>query len=314
MNILYAELEHRHFSTNKEIYFLIDNSVLIYKEQNKKALITINGDLDDSQILDLFLDIHRLMYIGFGTHPIIKDIIINNKVEDLSLLLGRYFSDTRFMNQPYIFRIDEKILNQTVINKIREINKYPFRSVEELTSTGYSKVITNHRLTLLAHVIEGINELSDNEIDELKKEICRKYKKEQKEIKGKYITYVYNIINKYFFYYNNLYDCDILKILDFDEFLFIKRINDTRHWGSHLFEVNEDNNIIWDGTESIYFFEIIYFSLRMFWTGKLKIDILEDSVKEFYYTIHDWILFNDNTKCQKDYKSIAYKIHHLINN
>ena len=55
------------------------------------------------------------------------------------------------------------------------------------------------------------------------------------------------------------------------------------------------------------FFEIIYFALRLLVIKELGLELDEDKIREFYYTVHDWILKVLYNK-DEPLKSVTYRL------
>ena len=82
--------------------------------------------------------------------------------------------------------------------------------------------------------------------------------------------------------------CEILQSLNVGEEQFLKIVTGTRHWYSHF--LRKDKKQLKQGAEMLIYFEVVYYCIRAYILGQLEIEIDVDQDKEFYYSVHDWIL------------------------
>ncbi|MBP3855070.1 MAG: hypothetical protein IK990_05580 [Ruminiclostridium sp.] len=298
---LVAMLEHKYFKSSKEISMTINNCEVRYIESDSNAIIMIQGDYHKS--VDLFFNIDTLFFICFGTYPVIKNLKYNG--ENIANILNKFSSDHQFDFQPALSADPVSLINQNTIDLLKSVNSTPLYALEYVVSEAYSKVITNHRLTLLLHIIDGFLQFTYEEIKNNRDKLKRTYKKNSNST---YLVKVYYICEKYIFPY--LPNCKLLEVLNIKEFDFMETITSTRNWGSHLYEVEGEDKVLFKGKDIIIYFYILYFALRLFMCEKIGLKFKNEDVIGYYNLIHDYILWlgNPNNHNIEDYKSVNYKI------
>jgi len=92
-------------------------------------------------------------------------LYINENEIDISERAVKYQTSDNFLKDNLIIcDIDETTVNQQRIEELRKINSYPIYSFQYLLSKSYDHVITNHKMTLLLHVIEGLYNADKNQL------------------------------------------------------------------------------------------------------------------------------------------------------
>ena len=90
-----------------------------------------------------------LSYTLYGDYYL-PDLALNEEEP----IYGKYgMLRKQFLNL-VICDIDETTLNAQKIKELRKISLYPIYSFQCLLSKAYDHVITNHKMTLLLHVID----------------------------------------------------------------------------------------------------------------------------------------------------------------
>lgn len=229
----------------------------------------------------------------------------NDEEIDLTNLAGRFKTDDYFQKSILcICPISNNVICQGTLDAYQAIRQIPIYSMQCLISENYKHTVTNHRIVLLLHVIDGL--IDDSVIANSTSEIRKKYRPSDKP--GNYMCKVYYLCKNYFFKYNRKYNCEILQLLKVNQYEFLQVISDTRNWYSHFFKENKKIHRLTDGAEMLIYFEIVYYALRVcLITEKLQIKIDESAIKEYFYIIHDWILDIRKSDMQS-IKSNTYKI------
>lgn len=293
MNTLKAKVKHRGFyrSPIKEFNTIIDNSLITMSSQGDHLELVIKTRKKESDALSLFLDVFSLLFIYFGAFPTIETIEFNSGLIDTSQWVGKYTTRSDlFRHDLFIADVNAETINQTTINEYRNKQETAFFSLQYLVSKDYMHVISDHRITLLLHIIDGICEVDKNGIDSLKSEMILKYKlSTNKDSLGRYLTKVYAVSKECFFYYHRKYNCEILKLLRINQYTFLRMVADTRNWNSHFLRDKKTDRLK-KGTEIIIFFELVQYMIRLKIARDIGVTIKEDNIKEYYYTVHDWIL------------------------
>lgn len=318
MNTLYAIIVHRYF---KEPFFngfavSIDNcNVVIERTIRPEAVeVSITGRKGEGHLRELFFEIIDLFFMYLGSCPTPETILVNNVVLDRMYYSDRYVPSSKYGKLLAVCDISADTINDTTIQKRRNFELEPFFSLEFLLSSGYDNLNIVHRIVLFLQVMEGI--VSDSQRVSVKSELQILSKKTNNP--GQHSLSVYYICKNCFFCYHKKYNCEILKLLGFSRREFIKSSTDTRNWYSHyLNETREQHKIekktpLTDGSEMLYFFEILFFAMRIHLCGQLDVDLKENNIKESYYRIHDWIMTTKYGR-DDDLKSWAYSINKAIN-
>ena len=123
---------------------------------------------------------------------------------------------------------------------------------------------------------------------------------------GDYKPKVFLVANENFFEYEKKFNCEILSALGTDELGFLNTVTDTRNWNSHFSE-REKPSRLKQGSMMVVYLEIVTFMIRIYLVKAIGGSVNEDAIKEFYFTVHDWIV-NDIQKQQCTLKSNTYQM------
>ena len=202
----------------------------------------------------------------------------------------------------------------------RSLNFWTLDEYKQL-SKAYDHVITNHKMTLLLHVIDGLYEADKHQLQAVKQEIKNKYPESRKGNVGDYMAAVYSLCKKYFFSYHRKYACGIMPLLKVTSYKFMARLSETRNWYSHFLSESKKPLRIVKGRDFIIYFELVCYMIRLSVIDRIGVPISESRVQEFYYTVHDWILaimydadepLKSNTyKIEKQWKKFIREIEEL---
>ena len=256
-------------------------------------ILTIEGRKPVKEIKSFLFELLSLLFLYLGSYPRMESLVINNKKQDLSNLIVKFNTREEFIKpEMVICNIENSSINETVLNKFRNINKHPIYSLEYLVSKEYKHVVMNHKLTLLLHVMEG---LADRSVlrqleDELRNLMGTK------NLIGKFKASSYNILKNNFFKYHKKFDCGIFTLLDVDEMSFLEKITDTRNWHSHFYDESKKKNRLKKGDDMLYYFYIIFFAIRIYLIDSLGVSLNEEKIKEYCFMLHDWVLTEKHKK------------------
>lgn len=306
INVVTAEVTHKAFRENpkKEIRVTIERSDVLLKFQDISLHIEITGNKNIDKLEKLLFEILSLLFLCLGGYPRIKNIISNKSIKDISNLLIKYNTSEIFFKESLLLcNIDSNIINETVLKNYRQIKQTPISSLQYLVSKDYESVITNHKITLLLHIIEGLVDSSLR--PSLKRELKSKLKTEEKI--GNFMAATYHICKHYFFNYHRKYKFDILPLLKVSQNEFLRILTDTRNWYSHYFDETQKLDRLNDGKEIMIYLHIIYFTIRLFLMDSIQVECDESRIREYYYMLHDWILEVKYGK-SNPLKSNTYKI------
>ena len=293
MNILTIRTKHNGLRIVPVSKFstIIDKCTIEMSSRNDELQIIIATRKNESTTLMLFFDIFSLLFIYLGAFPVIESIDYNGILIDTSQWVGKYRTRQDFFRQDlFISDLNNKTINQFAIDKYRNKQKTAISSLQYLLSEDYSCMISDHRITLLFHIIDGICDFDKTRSDKLLSEMINKYNLTLNEKQlGNYIAKVYDISKECFFYYHRKYNCEILKLLKVSQYEFLRVITDTRNWNSHFLH-NKKPDRLKRGTEIVIYFEIVQYMIRLKIAKEICAEVKEENVKEYYYIIHDWIL------------------------
>jgi len=269
--------------------------------------LTISGLRTEDKKLELLREILNVLFVYLGAFPNIEHIKYDNKEIDISTWVSKYNtrSDSKRLDL-LLCSIDNTTLNESVLRALKSIPEIPLYSLQYLVSETYRHMISDHRITLLLHVIDGMVQKAESARGE--SDWKKKYQNRIQGRIGVYRPTVYFLCSNYFYIYHRKYNCEILKLLKEDQFSFVETITDTRNWYSHFLGKEKKPHRMRNGVEMQIYFEIIYYTIRLMCLNRLGITPDNTSIKEYFYTVHDWILeikYNrkDNLK-SRTYKSI----------
>lgn len=272
---------------------IIDNVLITMESQNEILDMTLEGEVSREVIERLWADVFSVVYLYLGTYPRIISMTENNENRDFSKLVAKYNS-WEYLEKKYLGLCDvsSKTINQKIINKYRELNLLAIYSMEFLVSDVYKKMIINHKITLLLHVIDGV--VSHTASEKGKKEYIKEYPTKieyinRKPKMGWYKPKVYYLCKNYFYKYDEEFSCELLKVLNVSEYDFVEIIYDTRNFYSHMKKIEEEKNPLREGKEMLEYFEIIYLILRLYILRRLTVIADRESIREYLYILHDWI-------------------------
>ncbi|MEQ2471947.1 hypothetical protein [Laedolimicola intestinihominis] len=286
----------------------IDNCRVIVESNRQELIIQIYGRSGEEKVSKLFDELECLIFFYLGSFPLMELFYINEKEIDISKRAVKYETSDNFLKDNLIIcDIDETTVNQQRIEELRKINSYPIYSFQYLLSKAYDHVITNHKMTLLLHIIEGLYNADKNQLQAEKKEIYNKYPEAKKGVVGDYMAAVHWLCKKYFFNYHKKYACEIMPLLKVTRYKFMTRLAETRNWYSHFLNESKKPLRIVKGRDFIIYFEIVCYMIRLSVIDRMGVPINEGRVQEFYYTVHDWIL-EILYDTDKPLKSTTYQI------
>lgn len=255
------------------------------RTEEKKLIMTFTGQSSISLIYNVFFEVHDLLFLILGGFPKIEYVFENDIKGDISKLVRKYDTASNY-NEPEarLCEISLITINENILNKMSMIHHQTLSSIQYITCAYYSHMVTNHRIELVTHTIDGFfrhTVFYDQLFQQIKKQKPHKRKLD-------YIEMVERVF-KSFFVYHEKYDCQILKCIDVkNELEFYKIIADTRNDFSHFLESKEYRLI--KGRDMAYFIDLIFYAERLFILEEvLEIEISELQVMEYMYILHDWI-------------------------
>lgn len=265
-------------------------------ELNGKELEMTIGISTERQeeISTIFIEIVDFLFLACGTMPVIVYYKEDDVCKDVSKLPCRYFPSEQFYCSHHLIDINDSTLNETTLKSIKDtIRSKPFglfHAFTALTSKGYENIYSEHKITLLLHCFEGYI-----------------YNKGTKYQSYTFKESIKEIINTLFQYDKN-YDIEILKTLSTNENEYLNILKDTRHQFSHYICKSKSLNT---GQDYLINFVLLHYIFRIYLLKEINIVPKEDNIKEFLYSVYDWInSLKDNNF--KNYKSVVYSTFNSI--
>lgn len=293
MNKISAKYRSKVFYRHPVSKFMvkIDNCKVEVKSNQQELNIQIYGKLGKEKIRKLLSDIENLLFFYLGAFPLMESLYINEVKIDISNRAAKYETSDNFVKDNLVIcDIDESTLNEQKIRKLREIKSYPIYSFQCLLSKEYDHVITDHKMTLLLQIIEGLHEVDECQLQMEKQEMRNKYPQFRRGTIGGYTAAVYWLCKKYFFRYHKKYACEIMPLLKVTKYKFMNRLTETRNWYSHFLNESQKKLRIVKGRDFVIYFELVCYMIRLAVIDRVDVSVDESRIQEFYYTVHDWIL------------------------
>lgn len=266
----------------------IFNSRVSMRSEREEFSIIINGRKSAQKLHELLADIESLLFFYIGSFPLMTTLKTNGEDEDISQRVGKFHTSSIFIKHNLVIcDISANTITEQKLLHFKQVNQMALYSLQFLVSESYEHVITNHKMTLLLHVVQGIYD--DSRCLQDKQAIKNKYPAATGKV-GDYMASVYWLCNEYFFRYHRKYGCGILALLEVNQYQFLCKLTDTRNWYSHFLAATKKPLRIRNGREFIIYFEIICYAIRLAVIETLGGKPEEERIREFYYTVHDWIL------------------------
>lgn len=287
MNNLRLEAKHILVETYPfdNIVFKYNNIKINIECSNEKLIIMLCGRKSIRKIEAVLFRIYDLLFLILGSFPKMESVFINNNQIDISKLVRKFVSATHFMEQEAILcEISSKTINENMLDKLEMINSNVLSSMEYIVSEYYGHMVTNHRIELMTHTIDGFLRHTQ-EYCVLIKELKNKNPKKNRI---DYIDSVERVFRRFFFYHRK-YNVQLLRCMHIkNKYEFLQIIADTRNDFTHFLE-NKEHRLI-KGKDMVYFIDLIFIANRLFLIEEvLNLPIVGDQVKEYMYIMHDWI-------------------------
>lgn len=269
----------------------IDNYRVELESKQQELIIQIVGRSGEEKAKKLLSDLESLIFFYLGSFPLMELLYINENEMDISKRSIKYETSNNFLKDNLIIcDINETTLNEQKIKEFRKISSYPIYSFQCLLSKAYDHVITNHKMTLLLHVIQGLYEVDKYQLQAEKQEISNKYPEAAKGGVGDYMAAVHWLCKNYFFNYHKKFASEIMPLLKVTRYMFMTRLAETRNWYSHFLKGSKKPLRIVKGQDFIIYFEIVCYMIRLSVIDRIGVSLDESRIREFYYTVHDWVL------------------------
>ena len=304
MNTIEVKLTHKYFESHTIDAFsvTIENINVLISMAGKRLDLAISGRKKSTTLRKLFYDIYSLFFIYLGSFPRLEEMRENGANIDVSGFVSKYRSQGFFEREDAaVCEISPSTINEDKVIAFRSIKPLPLSSVEYIVSEDYAHIVVTHRITLLLQAIDGL--VPKQSRKSVQHDFQKKYKQ---NANSDYKLAAYFLCRKVFFYYHRKYNCEILGLLGVTQKQFLDAVTDTRHWYTHFLNNNERENRLEGGSETLYYFVLLVFALRVMLVSQVGVSIDEARVAEYYYLIHDWLI--DTKHLKKTYKSKTYKI------
>lgn len=307
MNKFRAVLQHDFFNFLEESHFSVEYEDVGAHFQYNKALNQLTIELSSkgknkSDFEEEFERIFLLLFLMMGSCPYIKLISFNDEESDLETLTRRhithkYYHDLQFrICTPCSKNITRSLLSEfkSITLPDKKISLLSFYLLQILVSKEYEKnVFIAHRLTLLLHAIDGmITKQQGFFKEEITEKIIEEWPEMEQNKENKRINYffpkLYYLCSETIFLYEDR--CKILKVLGKDKKGFLDTLVDTRHFYSHMLPLNERKKRLREGKDIRVYFDILFYSLRLYWLKKMDVNLDDSVIINTYSVFHDWIV------------------------
>lgn len=267
-----------------------------------------------AEIEKIFFNIYDLMFLCIGRYPQLEKF--NNK--NTKDLVNKYFTSEHFNKSYFIFKeIDKDVICEKNIEKMQDFNEksVSLYSLQYLVCKKYDEILWEHRFTLLLHIIDGFYNMFSIDLEKDKRDFVLEFKnclKNQDVDKmGEYILKVYNLIKCCFYNFTDVSQ-SILQLLHRNNYTFLKTIEETRNWYSHLDTKEKKSGKInsLDRKSLSYLFIVVCALRQKILTDYFHINLNTSTVRESYACIHDWLL--GETSDINDLFSNTYKLSFLL--
>jgi len=309
VNFVSAKYHSKVFVEQSSFEFDVDKCKIFLCVQSNNLEIRIKGRKGSEKLEAVLAEIESLLFVYLGSFPAILSLCISGVEQDLTNRINKYKTSSRFVKKNLaLCSISPETVNSDVINVMRTIKRTPMFSLHYIVSESYDCVIQDHKITLLLHIVEAF--INDKIVEKEKENVRREYAIPKNQRIGKYFAVSYHLCKNYYFKFHRKYNCEILKIMNKSQHDFLRTITDTRNWYSHFFDDSNKLSRLRSGTDMTVYFEIIYYAIRLMIMDELGVKPKEDSIKEFYFSVHDWIA--GIYKKDVPLKSITYKTEKMI--
>ena len=306
MNSVKVITSHKAFETYcfKTFEFQYDNVKINISLNEKKLVIALFGRKSAKKIMDIFFRVYDLIFLILGGFPERESVIVNDIEIDTSKWVRKYHTSSHYIErEARLCEISIDTVNAYTLSRMVNIHNQTLSSLEYIVSDYYSHIVTNHRIELMTHTIDGFL-IHTKENDLLLQELKAKYPQKKKV---NYIESVERVFRCFFYYHrkNNVQILDCIHLKNKQEFYEV--IADTRNDFTHFLE-NKEHRLI-KGRDMVYFIDLIFLANRLFMLKEiLNLPVIDEQVKEYMYILHDWIdsivnKKNDRTK-SKRYKQV----------
>lgn len=287
MNSVKVITSHKTFETYclETFEFQYDNVKINISLNEKKLVIALFGRKSAKKIMDIFFRVYDLIFLILGGFPERESVILNDIEIDTSKWVRKYHTSSHYIErEARLCEISINTVNANTLSRMFNIHNQTLSSLEYIVSDYYSHIVTNHRIELMTHTIDGFL-IHTKENDLLLQELKAKYPQKKKV---NYIESVERVFRCFFYYHrkNNvqILDCIHLK----NKQAFYEVIADTRNDFTHFLESKEHRLI--KGRDMVYFIDLIFLANRLFMLKEiLNLPVIDEQVKEYMYILHDWI-------------------------
>lgn len=177
----------------------IDNCKVEIESQQEKLYVQISGRRKEEKLKKILSDLETLFFFYLGSFPMLESIQINGNTVDISKRANKFKTSNNFLKDNLVIcDINANTVTEEKIIELRKIRSYPIYSFQCLLSQSYDSVITNHKMTLLLHIIDGMYEKDKKTLAIEKQTIKDKYPESNKGTVGDYMAAVYWLCNNYF--------------------------------------------------------------------------------------------------------------------
>ena len=158
-HVLTVRMMYKAFSSCKVTSFGSDiyHEKLIFVKSGHEVVLTIRGLRTEEKKLELLRAVLNVLYVYLGAFPNIEHIMYDDKEIDISNWVLKYNTRSDFKRSDLILcSIDSTTINESVLRALGTIPEMPLYSLQYLVSEAYKHMISDHKIPLLLHVIDGM--------------------------------------------------------------------------------------------------------------------------------------------------------------
>lgn len=283
MNNINIMAVHKSFETYffEPFAFSYQNVLIKIEMHDKKMILEFRGRKSIKKIMMVFYKVYDLLFLILGAFPKRECVLVNDVELDTSKWVRKYETAQHYIeSESRLCEISLKTINESILDKMSDIHSQTLSSVEYIVCEYYSHVVTDHRIELMTHTIDGFLRHTA-----IYKQLLQQLKKNNPKLsKVNYIECVKRLFIC-FFSLHRKYNCEIIKCIHIqNKQEFYNIIADTRNDFSHFLESKKYRLI--KGSDMVYFIDLIFYAERLF----LLIEILGISISNVQAREYMYIL------------------------
>lgn len=298
----------------EDVEFVFSNCDISLKKKEDSLIFHIEMKKhSDIPLWTIFSSMFDIIFLCVGKFPCIKSIQENDVDIDISNLLRKFTTSNHYDRDFFRFAdVDNTTINSDTLSKmiLFNHNNHSLVSLECLVCESYEKVLWQHKLTLMSHVIEGVFNYCGSNIEKTKQCFMEEFITNMQDEVGNYIAMLNCVFKRSLFKYSD--ECSQLlnALRRRSRFSFLQGIEQFRNFNSHMDNIERLSSRINTNPENFTYSYILFIAIRYYIMDEcLNLSINDDFVKTAFITLCDYIMID--IRHVKKYKAISptYMIH-----